>query len=73
MPAEFNLVKEHELRVHIVANVPHTEQEFSVDFAVLIAGDVDGVQQVELVLERDDTVGDIKQGLLVIGSTGRPT
>ena len=61
---EFNLVEEHEFRVHVVANVPHTEQEFSVNFAVLIAGDIDGVQQVKLVLERDGSVGDIKQGLL---------
>ncbi len=61
---EFNLVEEHELRVHIITDVPHTEQEFSVNFPVLVAGDVDGVQEAKFVLERDGSVGDIKQGLL---------
>ena len=61
---KFNLVKEHEFRVHIVANVPDTEQKFSIQFSVLIAGDVDRVQQVNFVLERNGPVGHIKERFL---------
>ena len=61
---KFDLVKEHEFGVHVVADVPNTEQEFDVNLAVLIAGDVDGVQHVDFVLERDGSVRHVKEGLL---------
>ena len=61
---KFDLVKEHKFGVHVIADVPNTKQEFDVNLAVLIAGDVDGVQHVDFVLERDGSIRHVKQGLL---------
>ena len=53
---KFDLVKQHELGVDIVSDVPHTEQKFCVDFTVLIARDIDGLEHIKFVLKRDRAI-----------------
>ena len=61
---EFNLVKQNEFGIDVVSDVPNSEQEFSVDFTVLVAGHVDWRKDIDFVLKRDGAVGNIKQRLL---------
>ncbi len=60
---KFDLVEQNELRVHFVSDVPYTKQEFRIELTVFIACHVDGVEQVNFILERNNSVGNIKQRL----------
>ena len=64
---EVDLVEQDKLGVHVIANVPDTEQEFDVDFAVFVAGHIDGVEKTEFVLERYRSVRHVEEGFLRLG------
>ena len=59
---QLDLVKEHELRVYVVADVPDAVKQFGVDLAVLVARDVDRIENVNFVLEGDGAIGHIEHG-----------
>ena len=58
------MVEQHELRVHVVTNVPNAVEQFNKQVTVFIRCDVDGVKHAHGVFEGDGSIGHIEERLL---------